>query len=224
MSFFKASVKEEDVKQGGGSDYLNGSGVYPVTILGAIANESKNGSITVDLFVDHNGQKQIVYGNLRITNNDGSTNEIGAKIFNQMLIIAGVSDVAEPTEGQLPIGKAGALKDVALLEEFTDVEIMLRIQLEYGRYNGSITEKKVIKGFYRAMDNATAEEIALEKTPGEGYERDTNYFDNITYKDGVTSDDVAAWIAGGRGKGSAPAGADAAKAPSFGTKRFGSKS
>jgi hypothetical protein len=224
MSFFKASVKEEDVKQGGGSDYLNGSGVYPVTILGAIANESKNGSITVDLFVDHNGQKQIVYGNLRITNNDGSPNEIGAKIFNQMLIIAGVSDVAEPTEGQLPIGKAGALKDVALLEEFTDVEIMLRIQLEYGRYNGSITEKKVIKGFYRAMDNATAEEIALEKTPGEGYERDTKYFDNITYKDGVTSDEVAAWVAGGRGKGSAPAGADAAKAPSFGTKRFGSKS
>ena len=72
MSFYKASKKAEDVQQGGGSNYINKSGIYPVSILASFVSTGQNGAQSIDLFVDHKDQKQVVYGNLRITNNDGS--------------------------------------------------------------------------------------------------------------------------------------------------------
>ena len=222
MSFFQSSRKAEDVKQGG-SNHITSSGVYPVTILAPVVSVSKGGSTSVDLYVDHNGQKQIVYGNLRVTNNDGSPNKIGAKVFNQLMIIAGLDDVADPIEAELPIGKKEAMKTVAVLEDLADVDVLMRVQMEYSVYNGNIQEKKVIKAFFRADDKATAEEIVNETTPGEGYERELKYVDNITFKDGLDQEQVTAWIAGGRqaGGASGAAAASSAKKPSFGKKRFG---
>ncbi len=223
MSFFKASTKEEDVKQGG-SNHIVASGVYPVTILAAIASVSKGGSTSVDLYVDHMGQKQIIYGNLRITNNDGTPNKIGAKIFNQLMIIADVEELPEPVEHELPIGKNESMKTVAVLEDLADIDCLMRMQMEYGAYKGNITEKKVIKAFFRASDKATAEEIVHESEPGAGYERELKYADNVTYKDGVTAEQVASWIAGGRPDGTAGGDSgEAAPKPSFGNRKFGDK-
>ena len=221
MSFFKASNKAEDVKQSGGN-HITASGVYPVNILAPIVNVSKNGSTTIDFFVDHNGQKQILYGNLRITNNDGSDNKIGSKTFNQLVIIAGLDDVAEPVEHELPIGKKEAMKTAAVLEDLAELDVLMRVQMEYGIYNGSITEKKIVKAFFRAEDKATAEEIVNKTEGGPGYARELKYVDHVTYQDGVTAEQVSQWIAANRPSGtSGSAGATATKAPSFGTKRFG---
>jgi len=223
MSFFTASKKKEDVKQGG-SNHITGSGVYPVKVLAPVVSISKGGSTTVDLFIDHQGQKQIIYGNLRVTNNDGSPNTIGAKVFNQMMIIAGLDEVADPVEVELPIGKNSAMKTVTALEDLADIEILMRIQMEYGFYNGAITEKKVIKAFFRASDNATAEEIVNGTEAGKGYEAEMKYVNNVTYQDGVTPEQVAAWIASGRkesGKTGDTSSATTAAAPKFGARRFG---
>ena len=221
MSFATASKKKEDVQQGG-SNHITGSGVYPVRILAPVVSVSKGGSASVDLYLEHLGQKQIVYGNLRVTNNDGSPNKIGAKIFNQLLIIADVDQVADPVSGELPIGKKEAMKEVDILEDLCDLDVMMRIQMEYSLYHDNIQEKKIIKAFFRAGDNATAEEIVNEETPGAGYERELKYVNNITFKDGLDEETIAKWIAdkrpSGSGSGSAPA-----KAPSFGSKRFGKK-
>ena len=220
MSFFSTSKKAEDVKQGG-SNHITSSGVYPVTILAPVVSVSKGGSTSIDLYVDHNGQKQIVYGNLRITNNDGSPNKIGAKVFNQLLIIAGLDEVADPIEADLPIGKKEAMKTVAILEDLCDIDALMRVQMEYSTFNDAIQEKKVIKAFFRADDKATAEEIVNGTTPGEGYERELKYVDNITFKDGLDQEQITAWIAGGR-TGKATAASTPAKKPSFGgNKRFG---
>lgn len=225
MTFAKASHNPEDVKQSGGK-YINGSGVYPVDIIAPFVSVSNGGSESVDLFLDHAGQKQPLYGNLRVSNNDGSTNEIGNKIFNQLLIISDVETVADPIEGELPIGPKGKMKDAAILEDLADINILMRVQMEYGAHNGNITEKKVIKGFYRAEDMATAEEIVNKTEPGKGYEGDQKYVDNITYKDGVTPEQITAWIAAKRPKGTAgDAPADSSDGsetpPKFGNKRFG---
>lgn len=228
MAFFKASTKKEDVKQAGNSNYITQSGVYPVTILAPIVSVSKNGSTSIDLYVDHNGQKQVVYGSLRISNNDGSENKIGAKVFNQLLIISGVDGVEDPIEAELPIGKAEAMKTVAVLEDLASIEAIMRVQMEYSVYKGNIQEKKVIKAFFRADDKATAEEIVNESGYGEGYEKESKYFDNVTYKDDLTPEAVQAWISGGRKDGDVPSGGSSAqgaeqKVPSFGKRRFGSK-
>jgi hypothetical protein len=177
--------------------------------------------------LEHAGQKQPLYGNLRVTNNDGTPNKIGSKIFNQLMIVAGVDEVSDPIEAELPMGKNGAMKDAAVLEDLSDIDVLVRVQMEYGAYNGNITEKKIIKGFYRADDKATAEEIVNESDFGKGYENDQKYVNNITYKDGVTEEQVTAWIAAQRPEGTAgdtDAGAGKEKAPAFGKKRFAGKS
>lgn len=225
MSFASASRKAEDVKQGG-SNFINSSGVYEVEIKAAFVSVSNGGSTSVDLFVDHNGQDQVIYGNLRITNNDGSRNEIGSKIFNQLLIISGIDDVSDPVDGELPIAEKGKMKDVPILEDLSDIKILMRIQMEYGAWNGNITEKKIIKGFFRAEDKATAEEIVNDTNHGEGYEKESKYFSNVTYNDNMTEKEVSQWIKDKRPKGTATDSysedSNSSKnPPKFGSKRFG---
>jgi len=227
MSFFKAKKTQEDLKQSSGSSYLNGSGCYPVNIIAPFASTSKNGSTSVDLFVEYSGQKQVVYGNMRITNNDGSENAIGSKVFNQLAIIADVEDISEPIDAELPIGKGGIDSDVSVLEDLADLDVILRVQMEYSTYNGNIQEKKVIKGFFRAEDNASAEEIVNETEAGVQYNKESKYFENVTYKDGLDAESVAVWVVDGRPKGTAGSGGAtggaAPKKPAFGKKKsFGS--
>lgn len=219
MSFFKVSTKSEDIKDSGGN-FINASGVYPVTILAPVVSVSAKGSTSIDMFVEHNGQKQIVYGNLRITNNDGSENKIGNKLFNQLLVVAGLNEVADPVDMELPIGKKGADKPAAVLEDLMELEVLMRIQLEYGVWNGNITEKKNIRAFFRAEDKASAEEIVKEAGYGDTFTKGEEYNANVTYKDDTTEESIKEWIANKRPKGTA-GGGTAAKAPSFGKKRFG---
>ena len=230
MSFYKTKKSTEDLKQGGGTDHIVNSGCYPVNVIAPFVNVSKNGSTSVDLFLKHGEKQQVLYGNMRITNNDASENKIGSKIFNQLVIIADVEEVAEPEDAELPIGKKEAMEDVAVLSDLADLDVFVRVQLEYGAYNSNITEKKVIKGFYRQSDKASAEEIVNNENFGTQFEKDTPYFDSVTYKDGVTAETVAAWIAASRPKGtaggtSAGGGAsESAPKPSFGKKKsFGAK-
>ncbi len=225
MSFAKSSKKPEDVKQSGGGNYINASGIYPVNIIAPIVSVSNGGSKSVEMYVDHNKQKQVIYGNLRLTNNDGTSNKIGEKIFNQLMIVAGVDDVAFPIEAELPIGKKESMKDCAVLEDLADVDVLMRVQMEYSAWNGNIQEKKVIKGFYRT-DTATAEEIVNETDIGAGYEADQKYVNNVTYKDGLTPEQIATWIADKRPKGTADCtsgseGPSKKASPAFGKKRFG---
>jgi hypothetical protein len=225
MSFFKSSKKAEDVKQGG-SNHITTSGLYPVVILAPIVSVSKNGSTSIDMYVDHKGQKQVIYGNLRITNNDGGENKIGSKVFNQLMIISGKDEVTDPIEAELPIGKKEAMKEVAVLEDLADVPVLMRVQMEYSVYKGNIQEKKVIKGFFRESDNASAEEIVNESEVGQAFEKEMKYVDNVTYKDDLTPETIQSWIAGGRKEGlpsgsSAGSSSEPAKKPAFGKRRFG---
>lgn len=221
MSFFKSRKKAEDLKQSGGS-YINKSGMYPVEILAPIVNVSEKGSTAVDMFLEYKGKEQVLYGNLRISNNNGDENEIGSKTFNQLVIISDADSVEDPIEVDLPIGKKGAIKSAAVLEDLTDVSVIIRVQMEYSVWNDEIQEKKIIKGFYRD-DKASAEEIVMETEIGVQYEKDLEYADNVTYKDDLTEEEVKAWISSNR-KGSAKSSSKAetsrkARGSSFGKKR-----
>ena len=221
MAFFKTSTKKEDIKEGGESNYINKSGLYDVTILAPIVDVNDKGAATINMFVEYNNQQQVIYGQLRLNNNDGSE-AFSAKIFNKLCIIANVEDVEDPIDTELPIGKDGTTKDVAVLEDFTDLDVKMWVQMEYGSYNGNITEKKVIKGFYRA-DGASAEEIVNDTEIGVSLEKSSKYFDNVKYKDGITSEQVEEWITAGRPKNTAGTVTTTTK-PSFSKKKkFGVK-
>ena len=231
MAFAKKSTNQEDVKASA-SNYINASGIYDVNILASFVDTSEKGSSVVNFFLDSGGQEQVMYGNMRVTNSNDAQgnsveNKIGMKLFNHLLVIADIDEVSDPVEGDLPIGKAGADKSVAMLEDLSDFQVQMRVQLEYSSYNNKIQEKRVIREFYRSGDNATAAEIVNDAKHGEGFEKDQKYVDNITYKDDLTAEDIAKWVAAGRqgGKSGGGAAKSAAKTPSFGgtAKRFGKK-
>ena len=220
MAFFTKSTKKEDIQEGGGgSKYISKSGVYDVNIIVPFMGGTEKSPV-VELYVDYNGQKQPLYGNMRLFNNDGTKN-FGWDTFNKLVIIADLDAVSDPIAATLPIGKKGADKEVMVLEDLTDIECKVRVQMEYGIYKGSITEKTVIKTFYRA-DGASAEEIVNETEIGQQLAKDEPYFDNITYKDGLTAEQVQQWIKDKRPKDSVGASTTTEK-PSFGKPKFGKK-
>ena len=220
MAFFKASKNEADVKTAS-SNHITGSGHYEVTILAPVVDTSKGGSVTINPFVSHNGQEQIIYGGLRISNNDGSDNAIGNRLLNQLLVVTGVDSLEDPVEMELPIGKKGAAKVVAVLEDLMDVDATMRIQVAYNLYNGNIQENRNIRSFFRTGDNASAAEVVSGENIGEDFKRDLKYADNISYDDGLTAENITAWVADGRTGNGGAGGTTTAKAPSFGKKRFG---
>jgi len=222
MGFFTAKKDEKVLEQGGNSNYITKSGVYDVEILSAIVNVSKNGSTSIDFFLDYNGQKQVFYGNLRIRNNDDSVNEIGDRVFNQLLITAGVDSLDDPVEVDLPIGKNGKVETVSVLEDLSNVKVKMQSQMLYEIYDKNILEKKIIKAFYRSEDSASAKEVVNGEGIGEQFEKDKAYFNNVTYKNGLDETAISKWIAKGRPKGDASSATSEERAP---TQRptFGSK-
>ena len=150
----------------------------------------------------------------------------GAIAFNKLLVVADIEDVEDPVEASLPIGKKGAEKDVSVLEDITDIDCKVRVQMEYGIYKGNITEKTIIKSFYRA-DGASAEEIVNGTEIGVQMVKDEPYLTNVTYKDNLTEADIAAWIKAKRPKGTAGAAGSSeegeTKKPSFSKPKFGKK-
>jgi len=227
MSFFKTKRDSESVKErvGGSSKFLNKAGIYDVNVIAAFVNEGKGGSLTVDFFIEKDEQPQPLYGSLRITNNNGDENKIGAATFNKLLVILDEDEAADPEEATLPMGKDGADKDVAVIPNLTDFEVKVWVAIEYSVYNGSIKEKKVIRNFYRANDGASAEEIVNEAEPGQQYAKDLEYLETsenkgVIYKDNLTADQVQEWIKGGRKEGTVGGSTSAAK-PNFSKRRFG---
>jgi len=232
MALVKTKRDSESVKEStGNSKYLTKPGFYDVEVLAAIANQGKGDSLVIDFFIDHDGQKQPLYGNLRILNNNGEENKIGMSLFNKLLVIQDLDEAEDPEEVVLPIGKNGVDKDVAIIPNLTEFPVTLQLNIEYSVYDGSIQEKKIIRNFFRASDHATAAEIVNEvDTVGEQYTKDVTYFESsdtkgYIYKDNLNAEIVEKWIKDNRPKGTiSNTSAQTVKKPSFAKKkRFGAK-
>lgn len=200
MAFFVAKKDQSSIQDGG--NYINKSGIYPVTIKTVSVVVNDKGARSLNFNVDHNGSSEVFYG-LKLDNNDGSEN-FEAKIFNKLVVIAGLDTVSDPEVQEHLLGKDRTPTDLAVLTDFTDLPVQVRIQFEYSKYNGEIKERRLIKAFYRE-DGASAAEIINETQPGVQLEKDRAYAENVTYRDGLTAEDVAAWKAAKKSGGSAPA-------------------
>jgi len=233
MAFFKVDVAAA-AKNEGGSNTINKSGIYDITLKNIIVDINDKSARTLNLFVDNNGTAQVMYGAIKLDNNDGSAN-FQAGLFSKLAVVCGIEDISDPEEAELPIGKGGIAKEVAILPDFQDIELKMRVQMEYSvvpdtdkngkpyATAGQISEKKVIKAFY-TDSGASAEEILNETEAGVKLAKDLAYAENVTYKDGLTEEAITAWIAGGRDSGTAPASTTkAAPKASFGKPSFGKK-
>lgn len=190
--FFTVKRDIDSVKEATG-DYINTSGIYDVIIKFVSVNRSVNGSMSLDFNCEYKGTPVTIYG-LRLTNNDGSEN-FQAKLFNKLLVIAGLDGVSEPTIESHVVGKDKAPKEFSVITELSDLPIKMRIQYTYSLYEGKIIERREIKNFYREGDGAVASEILLDEGFGTQLEKDKKYAANITYNDGLTAETIAQWKA-----------------------------
>lgn len=199
---FKVSTSKEALQEtGGGSSYISKSGIYDVTIKFASLDVTENGAESVNFNLDYNGNSQTVYGPY-VTNTDGNTNDIGAKLINKLAVIAGMEegDDFEIEEETHNVGKDNKPQEFAVITNFSDLPIKIRLQEEYyipekGQNKGKIQKRMVIKNFFRA-DGASAEEIVNESEIGKRLATEQEkYASNVTYRNNLTPEDVEAWKA-----------------------------
>lgn len=229
MAFFKVSTSEENIKDfnGSGGKYLNKSGIYECLVKHAIVDVTPKGSKHINLWIEHDGQEQMIYQAMRMTNNDGGVNEVGQKLFNRFCIVVGATDdgaeVNDEVSVMLSLGKDKEEKEYMVLEDFNDTPVHLRLQMEYSLFEGKIQEKKNIRNFFRFEDKATASEIINNIEEKAQYEKELASANDVTYKDDLTAEDVEAWIKGNRNSGKEKT-ATKTPAAGFGAKRtFGKK-
>jgi len=210
MSYFKRDDSEA-VKVSGSTGYITKSGIYPVTLNAVIVDVNDHDARSLHLYVTREDQAQVLYNAIRLDNNDGTEN-YQSQLLHKLMTIADLTDLEEPIEATLPIGKKEAEKDVYVFEEFDGLDIQIHVQMEYSLYNGNIQERQVLRGIYRE-DGASADEILNDKEVGKRLEKDMKYADRVTYKNDLDEETVKAWIDGGRKDGGATGGG-AAKADS----------
>jgi len=218
MAFMTVTLDEAKQITEGGSGGLSQSGIYEGYIVRASVGTSKGGSteITYTFAKDLDDEKtyKTVYGH-RITNNDGSDNKIGVRLAKSLMVVCGLEEVSDPEPQELTLGKNNKEVTLNVLEDFSGMPIRWKQQKEFGFYNNKITEKLLVRKFYRGEDGATAKEIADEVEPTQ-YDKDVEYGVKDKLNDGVTQEQVDAYIAnksGGKG-GSTASSNPAPKKPS----------
>lgn len=217
------SKKADAIKDSGDSAFINRSGIYEVQLNYVQVAATKNGATQLNFNVTHNGMAQTIYGPILLSK-EGKLNEITSNLLNRLCIIAGMADgqEIETDTAEFPVGKDQKMMEMEIIPELTDIPIRIRIQMEYSLWDGQIQERKNIKAFYRE-DGATAAEAEAGENIGRRIALDEEkYANNVTYKDGLTEDDVKEWIAnrsnGGKGAAAAPAVQTSARRPMFGKK------
>lgn len=200
MNILSVNRTKEAVTDSSGGSFIGKSGIYDATIKFASIAVSKNGAKSVNFNLDYNGNPVTLYGPY-ITDKNDNPNDIGLKLVRDKLgVIAGVDGELTIETEEHPVGKDNKLQEFAVITDYSDLPVKIRVQMEYSLYQGQIQEKKVIKNFFRE-DGASSEEI-LDIEAGNNAEigkrlayETEKFANNITYKDDLTAADIEAWKA-----------------------------
>ena len=226
MAFYQVNTSDDNIRDysGTSSNYLNKSGMYDIIIKYVTVEVSPKGSEYLNFVIEHNGVQQTIYNAIRLTNNDGKAN-LSAKNFNKLCVIAGMTEgdsINDPVSMTLPIGKNNEDRECMVLEEFCDMPVTVRLQMEYSLYNGAIMQNRNLQNFFRYTDKATASEIINDSdTKGKQYSRELEYADRTIYRDNLTEEDVLEWQRN-RKNGASQEKKPATSSTGF-TRRFGKK-
>ena len=195
---FKVSTKPEALSNfsDSGASFINKSGIYDITIKFASVAVTATGAESVNFNVDYAGNSQTLYGPY-VTNKDGETNEIGARVINGLAVIAGMSEGAgfSIEKEEHAVGKDNKVQEFDVITDFSGLTCKVRVQEEYSinPKNNEIQQRLVIKEFYRA-DGASATEASSGTGIGTQLAKvEEKYASNITYKDNLTPETVAEW-------------------------------
>lgn len=201
------STSQDAIKDVTGSSYIREENVYDVKILFASVKTTTNDAKTVDFNLEYKGNPQVIYGPT-IINKNGQANDIGMSLINKLGVIAGLTDGQElniDTETH-KVGKDQKNQEFDVITDFTGLDVKIRVQREYTRYNGQIRRSLHIRNVFRE-DGASAAEISNGAEIGKQMQLEIEkYTAGPSYKDGVTAEEAAAWEQAQRaGSGNTPA-------------------
>jgi hypothetical protein len=219
---FKISTKSDAIAESSG--FVSTSGIYDAVINFASVDVSKNGATSVNFNLNIGGNDQTIYGPY-VTDKTGKDLDIGMKLINKLGVIAGLTDgdELEIEEEEHAVGKDKTVKEFAVIQQFTDLPIKIRLQEEYSinPTTNEIQQRLVIKSFFRGSDGASAEEVVSGEDIGKRLTTEQEkYATNVTYKDDLTPEAVEAWRKAGRGKSTSAAPAPKIKAKSAASSVF----
>ena len=200
---FAISKSKDAVAETSGSSYISKSGLYPLTIDFVSIATSKNGAQSVNFNITHDGNPQTIYGQT-IVNTDGKPNDIGMKFLNKLGIVCGMDegDELDVEEEEHAVGKDSKVQTFAVIQQFSNQDVIMHLQEEYTEYKGEIRKAMVIRNIFRA-DKATAEEIVNDSDIGKRYsETEAKYATTVSYKDGLTPERIEEWKASKASEGS----------------------
>lgn len=204
---FRVSTSTEAVAESAGTSFISKSGIYDVTINFASVDVSSGGAESINFNIDYNGNGQTIYGPY-VTDKQGNTLEIGAKLLNKLAIIAGMEDGDdfEIEEETHVVGKDNKEQEFSVITNFSDMPVKIRLQEEYSinPKTNEIQKRLVIKNFFR-QDGASAEEIVKDADFGKRLATEQEkYASNVTYKDDLTPEAVADFFAAKKAGAPAP--------------------
>lgn len=216
------SNNDDAIKDSGGGGFINRSGIYDVQLNYVQLATTKNKAYQLNFNVTNEGMAQTIYGPI-LVGTDGKINEITQNLLNRLCVIAGMADGQEiETEtAEIKVGKDQKLMEMEIIPELSDIPVKMRLQMEYSVWKDDIQERRAVKAFYRE-DGATASEAKANENIGTRLATDAEkYASNVTYRDGLTEEDVSAWVKAKRStaKGATPATASpkvTSKRPLFG--------
>lgn len=190
---FKVNASAEAIADKVSGNWINTSGMYDVVLKHCILS-TKDKRQDITLVVNHNGTDNVLYGCIRLTNNDGSDN-FQKNIFNKLCVVCGMKDGQDmkTKKMQLPIGKAGALKDCEVFVDLEDIPVTLRIVMEYGWWNNSVQQTKAVHNCFRTTDKASAQEMMNGSEFGKQYAVESKYAERNVYKKGIDEKMVQRW-------------------------------
>jgi hypothetical protein len=199
MALIKIKTDSSTIGDTNGS-YINASGIYDVEIDFVSVDVAPSGAESLTFNFLYNGSSMTVY-NTWLKGKDGKYIESTVKLLTKLGIISGLGedeDIEDPVPEEHAVGKDKTVKEFMVLEQFSGLPVKVHLQEEYSinPNKDEIQQRMVVKAFFRE-DGASAEEIINATEIGKRLALvQERYASNITYKDGLDVDAVAAWKAG----------------------------
>jgi len=192
-------VNTTEVEAEGGSNHINKSGIYNLTLRHAEVKNTQNGATQINYLFD----RVMSYGNTILGNNGQPT--FGYKVIESLATVVGTDELSDPEMVDVKF-KTGT-KELSCIPELNDVEVKAWIQFGYSMYKGEVRENVTVKRFYRSTDGAAGSEIAKldngkDAVIGERLEKDMQFAEEIKYDDGTNEESVKAWKTAQMGGGS----------------------
>lgn len=195
---------------GGGASFINTEGIFDIILKFASISTGKNGSKSLNLNIEWNGNSQTIWGPT-IQNNDGKPNDIGLSLVNKLSVIAGLGDgdVLDVEDQVHKVGKDNKEQEFKVITNFSDLPCKIRVQREFSEYQGKIQERLLIRNVFRE-DGATAAELLEGGEIGAQMAKEAADHVNGPYLRGVTQEQVDAYIASrSKSRNAAEKGSDA---------------